>query len=185
MFPGDSNSDLGQIRDPRRIVTKTTALFEKKFGYTDPKILGAGSFGVVFSLRHPVEEDRIAIKCVYLDEVRKGEKEIWSGLEHPNIVPLLRYTEFRKINVACFEMHAYSNDLTNIVKQDEFLTSSEALQQLKTWFYQVLRGLNFLHIRQLCHLDLKHDNIFISGKMSRAIIGDFTFLSQTTSNIGR
>ncbi|GBO03418.1 hypothetical protein AVEN_157675-1 [Araneus ventricosus] len=71
----------------------------------------------------------------------KGEETLWSGLLHRNIVPLLRCTKFRMINVACFEMHAYPHHLRTVVQQDEFLTSSEALQQMKTCLHHVLCGL--------------------------------------------
>ncbi|GBM99140.1 hypothetical protein AVEN_95140-1 [Araneus ventricosus] len=150
MSSGDSS--LGTFHDARKVVEKTTALLMKYFGYEDPKVLATGSFGIVLRLRCPEIEENVAIKCVSLEDLREGEDTLWSRLTHPNIVPLLGRIVFRTINVVCFEMHPYHKDLMTVVKQDEFKTNSESLQQMKTWFHQVLCGLNFLHKRQLCHL---------------------------------
>ncbi|GBL83552.1 hypothetical protein AVEN_196390-1 [Araneus ventricosus] len=177
--------DPGPIRDPRKDLITTTALLKRHFGYTDPKVLGAGAFGSVVRFKNPKKEEEVAIKLLYLNNTSEGEKKIWIRLRHQNIVPLRRCTVFRPLNVVCYEMQVCPYDLVSAVRKAEYLDSPESLRQLKRWLHQVLCGLDFLHNRQLCHLDVKPDNVLISRRANRAMLGDFTFLNRTTSQIGR
>ncbi|KAF8793310.1 uncharacterized protein LOC129968394 [Argiope bruennichi] len=184
MSTEDLYEDLDPIREPRKAYLRTTALLEKNFGYTNPKILGEGSFGSVIRFNNPKDEEGVAIKLLYLSGVNEGERKLWIRLRHENIVPLQRLTMFPTLNVACFEMQVCPNDLLRAVRRKAFRESPDSLDQLKRWLYQVLCGLDFLHYKNLCHLDIKSDNVLISRRSSRAMISDFTFLSKTTSPIG-
>ncbi|GBM89964.1 hypothetical protein AVEN_43403-1 [Araneus ventricosus] len=166
-------------------LTTATTFLKRHFGYTDPQVLGAGSFGSVVRFRNPEKEEEVALKLLDLNNTSEGEKKIWIRLRHQNIVPLRRSTVFRPLNVVCYEMQVYPCDLMSTVRKKDFKESSESLQQLKRWLHQVLCGLDFLHNRQLCHLGIKSDNVLISRRANRAMLGDFTFLSSTTSHIGR
>ncbi|KAF8774584.1 putative cyclin-dependent like protein [Argiope bruennichi] len=75
-------------------------------------------------------------------------------------------------------------DLMKAVTSNEYLQNPESLNQLKLWLHQVLCGLDYLHYKDLCHLDMKSDNVLISRRASKAMIADFTFLNRTTSCIG-
>ncbi|GBN06212.1 hypothetical protein AVEN_55014-1 [Araneus ventricosus] len=179
------NSDHGEIDDSMKTFTDINCLLNEQHGYSHPKLLGEGSYGVVIRYRRPQNEGDVAVKCVFLHNVREGEGQLWFGLKHENIVPLLQWTIFESLNVVCFEMEVYEQDLFSAVRKAEYLQSADALQQLKMWLYQALSGINFLHERQLYHLDIKSDNVFISRKAKRALIADFTFLRRTSSHIRR
>ena len=43
---------------------------------------------------------------------------------------------------------------------------------LKRWCRQILRGLEFLHEKQIIHRDIKCDNIFVNGSTGDVRIGD-------------
>ncbi|GBM02500.1 hypothetical protein AVEN_76535-1 [Araneus ventricosus] len=127
----------------------------------------------------------LVVKIPHLEDTREGKKKIWIRLRHENIVPLLRCPVFRPLNFCCFEMRVNKLDLFNAVQQEEYLERPDALEQLKTWLFQVFCGLDFLRNRQLCHMDLKSENVLISKRSTRAMLGDFSFLSQATSRIGQ
>ncbi|GBM78649.1 hypothetical protein AVEN_11375-1 [Araneus ventricosus] len=178
-------ADLGRHRDIKQVDPRTIGLLETQFGYTDPKLLGKGSFGTVIRFQRLEGGEDIAIKCLSPKDVREGERKLWIKLRHPNLVTLLDANVCWPLNVVCFEMRAFPKDLMTAVQENEYLKSPLALQQLKIWLYQVLCGLNFLHNTELCHLDLKPDNVLISRWTARAMIGDFSCLSQKPSKIKR
>ncbi|XP_055950950.1 uncharacterized protein LOC129985050 [Argiope bruennichi] len=184
MSTEDLYEDLDPIREPEIAYLRTTQLMKKHFGYNNPRILGEGSFGSVIRFNHPENEDGVAVKLLYLKEVNEGERKIWIRLHHENIVPLQRLTMFPTLNIACFEMQVYPYDLMKAVTSNEYLQNPESLNQLKLWLHQVLCGLDYLHYKDLCHLDMKSDNVLISRRASKAMIADFTFLNRTTSCIG-
>ncbi|XP_055950947.1 cyclin-dependent kinase 11-like [Argiope bruennichi] len=184
MSTEDLYEDLDPIRDPETAYLRTTQLMKKHFGYNNPRILGEGSFGSVIRFNHPENEDGVAVKLLYLEEVNEGERKLWIRLRHENIVPLQRLTMFPTLNIACFEMQVYPYDLMKAVTSNEYLENTDSLNQLKLWLHQILCGLDYLHYKNLCHLDMKSDNVLISRRASKAMIADFTFLNRTTSCIG-
>ncbi|GBM59050.1 hypothetical protein AVEN_7428-1 [Araneus ventricosus] len=136
MSSSDLYSDIGPTHDGKQVVARTIGLLKKYFGCTDRKLLGKGSFGAVMRFKRPQGGDDAAIKCLVLDGVREGERKL--RLRHSNLVTLFRSTTFWPLTVSCFEMHVFPKDLMTAVRKDEYLDSPEALQQLKTWLYQVL-----------------------------------------------
>ncbi|GBM20976.1 hypothetical protein AVEN_9681-1 [Araneus ventricosus] len=171
-------ADLGRALDIKQVDPRTIGLLETQFGYTDTKLLGKGSFGTMIRFKRPEGGEDIAIKCLSPKVVRQSERKLWIKLRYPNLVTLLDSNVCWPLNVVCFEMRAFRKDLMTAVQKNENLKSPLALKELKTWLYQVLFGLNFLHNIQLCRLDLKSDNVLISRWTSRAMIGDF-FLPQS------
>ncbi|GBN50342.1 hypothetical protein AVEN_45573-1 [Araneus ventricosus] len=155
MSSHDVNSDGDEIVDSMRTFTDVNCFLNELYGYSHPKLLGKGSYGVVIRYRRPENEGDVAVKCVFLHNVREGEGQLWFGLKRENIVPLLQWTIFELLNVVCFEMEVYEQDLFAAVRTAENFQSADALQQLKMWLYQALSGINFLHERQLYHLDIK------------------------------
>ncbi|GBO14027.1 hypothetical protein AVEN_240045-1 [Araneus ventricosus] len=204
----DVNSDGGEIGDSMKAFTDINCLLNERYGglfwyprlgwelgwvphvnngtqnrphgYSHPKSLGEGSYGVVMRFRRRQNEGDVAVKRVFLNNVSEGEGQLWFGLKHENIVALLEWTIFESLNVICFEMEVYGQGLFTVVRK-----VAEALQQLKMWLYQAPSGINFLYERQLCHLDITSDNGLISRRAKRALIADFAFLRRTSSHIRR
>jgi len=46
------------------------------------------------------------------------------------------------------------------------------MEAIKRWFYQIMKGIEFLHKNKLVHRDIKAENIFINGSTGNIIIGD-------------
>ncbi|GBM69627.1 hypothetical protein AVEN_216127-1, partial [Araneus ventricosus] len=45
----------------------------ERYGYSHPKLLGEGSYGVVIRYRRPENEGDVAVKCVFLHNVHEGD----------------------------------------------------------------------------------------------------------------
>ncbi|GBM49053.1 hypothetical protein AVEN_155814-1 [Araneus ventricosus] len=134
----DLDSDHGETNDLMKALTDIICLLKKRYGYSDLELLGEGSYGVVIRYRQLKNEGDVAVKCIFLGDVREGEKHLWIGLRRQNIVPLLQWTIFEALNVLCLEMKVYEQDLFTAVRKVEYLQSAEALQQLKMRSYHVV-----------------------------------------------
>ena len=92
----DYQSDQIAIDDPHRVVKvvasdgKTNE--QREIAYTNCKVIGNGSFGVVFQAKlvgEPKESEDIAIKKVLQDKRFKNrELQIMRLVSHPNVVDL-------------------------------------------------------------------------------------------------
>lgn len=150
--------------------------------YIPSRILGAGSFGIVwlaqdtFNLRHYV-----AIKVVELldeeqqslgiDDTIFAELSILSRLDHPNIIKMLQveYDISSKMLAIVFELANYG-DLEKLIYKQWFQGTDEEIvarrdikipEQLQIT-YDIFCGVNYLHINNIIHLDLKPENILIN-----------------------
>jgi serine/threonine protein kinase len=64
--------------------------------------------------------------------------------------------------------------LENVIKNREHTTADGrvvVLEKVKNWTKDLLKGLDFLHDRQVAHLDVRPENIFLT-MMDRVKLGD-------------
>ena len=148
------------------------------FTFAADKVIGNGSFGVVYQA-HVVETgEQVAIKKVFQDKRYKNrELQIMKDLSHPNIVTLKHafYTNGEKpdevfLNVV---MEYLSDTVYRLVKYftKAKLNFPEILVKLYT--YQIARGLIYLHELGVCHRDIKPQNILVDAKSHTVKICDF------------
>ncbi|KAG9000147.1 hypothetical protein FRB93_012822 [Tulasnella sp. JGI-2019a] len=103
------------------------------------------------------------------------EISVWQGLNHENIAPLLAY---HSRGPFCFLTHWYEyGDIAKYVKSVS-APNAQRLQLLR----EVARGLQYLHINDVIHGDVKSDNIVVT-KDRHAIIIDFGFSLAFASEI--
>ncbi|XP_071041978.1 serine/threonine-protein kinase dyf-5-like [Parasteatoda tepidariorum] len=145
--------------------------------------LGSGAFGDVYKMIDYSGRE-VAVKMVALGVAKPNETEIWPKLSHPNIIPLLEYGYFNDQDVAIFVMPVLRDTLLHAVQDRTFLSQSSALDCIKSWLHGILCGLAYLHSNEVCHLDVKADNVLISHD-NKAVICDFSFLASTTKAIPR
>ncbi|KNC33245.1 hypothetical protein FF38_14549 [Lucilia cuprina] len=144
------------------------------------KEVGRGSFKTVY--RGLDTQTGVAVAwCELLDkQVKKSERkrfreeaDMLKNLQHPNIVRFYTYWEFtvsRRKNIVLVTELMLSGTLKSYLKRFKKINP----KVLKSWCRQILKGLHFLHTRQLpiIHRDLKCDNIFITGTTGSVKIGD-------------
>ena len=146
--------------------------------YAADKVIGNGSFGVVYQA-HTVETgEMVAIKKVFQDKRYKNrELQIMKDLSHPNIVTLKHafYTNGEKpdelfLNVV---MEYLSDTVYRMMKYYTKVKLNFPALLVKLYTYQVARGLIYLHESGVCHRDIKPQNLLVDAHSHTVKICDF------------
>jgi glycogen synthase kinase 3 beta len=132
--------------------------------YNAEKIIGNGSFGVVFKATIAETGETVAIKKVYQDKRYKNrELTILKMLHHPNCVEMRQsfYTNGDKpdevyLNVV---MDYIPDTAYRVMKQ--YLKMKQMVPNLivKLYSYQLMRSIAYIHALGICHRDIKPQNI--------------------------
>mmetsp|Transcript_26447 Transcript_26447/g.74881 ORF Transcript_26447/g.74881 Transcript_26447/m.74881 type:complete len:348 (-) Transcript_26447:78-1121(-) len=135
--------------------------------YSAEKVIGNGSFGVVFKAVVVQTGEVVAIKKVLQDKRFKNrELQIMRQLDHPNIVQLKH----------CFYSNGESADelYLNLVLEyvpetvyrmiRSYQKSKESIPTLyiKLYVYQLCRALAYIHDLGICHRDIKPQNLLLN-----------------------
>ncbi|XP_053121057.1 mitogen-activated protein kinase kinase kinase 14 [Hemicordylus capensis] len=131
-------------------------------------LLGAGSFGEVYKVEDKQTGFRCAAKKVQVEHFRAEELTTCTGVTHANIIPLYGAVKEGPW-VTIFMELMEGGSLGQLLKQRGYLPEDRALDYLG----QVLEGLQYLHIRNVLHGDVKADNVLLSSDGSHAVLCDF------------
>ncbi|KIM29013.1 hypothetical protein M408DRAFT_126592 [Serendipita vermifera MAFF 305830] len=171
--------------DPTRIVKVVASDGKtgepKEIQYTNCKVIGNGSFGVVFAARLlnvPKEEEEIAIKKVLQDKRFKNrELQIMRLVSHPNVVELRSffYSNGEKKD------EVYLNLVLEFVPETVYRASRHYVKlkqpmpilQVKLYMYQLLRSLAYIHSVGICHRDIKPQNLLLNPQTGILKLCDF------------
>ncbi|KAH8080950.1 glycogen synthase kinase 3 [Filobasidium floriforme] len=177
--------------DPNRLVTVTASDGktgdERIISYTSCKIVGNGSFGVVYAARMLGEqqedgserpESDIAIKRVLQDKRFKNrELQIMRLVEHPNVVDLKAffYSNGDKKD------EVFLNLVLEYVPETVYRASRHyaklkqvmPMLQVKLYMYQLLRSLAYIHSVGICHRDIKPQNLLLNPATGILKLCDF------------
>lgn len=165
-------------------VRSAIRILESEKQFRNIKVLGRGTYGDVHLMYDPDRESAVAVKIVTSENIAESELMLWPKLKHPNIVKLLEVLTLSTLEVAIFVMPVQRITLNDVLYKRSFIRSYDALEKVKAWLYQILCGLEYLHSKELCHLDMKADNILISHT-SVAMLCDFSFLNVATKPLER
>lgn len=153
------------------------------------RVLGSGSFGVVWEAKHIETCQTVAIKKVHQDPRYKNrELDVMKELNHCNVVYLKDYF--------------YSEDL--VLRQDDDGSEQKSIQRflnvvmdyipetvyrvMKSFFcktqplpmilvrlytYQMCRALGYLHSLRICHRDVKPQNLLVNTRTHVLKLCDF------------
>lgn len=139
----------------------------RSFSYTAERVIGNGSFGVVYQAISSETRQTVAIKKVFQDRRYKNrEFQIMKELgNHPNIVTLHHafYTNGEKpeelfLNVV---MEYVPDTIHKLLKSYLKLRQQIPLILSKLYTYQLCRALAFIHSSGVCHRDIKPQNLLI------------------------
>jgi tRNA A-37 threonylcarbamoyl transferase component Bud32 len=151
--------------------------FESIYGHesiTRLRIIGEGSYGIVYEALHRRKAEKVAIKefqatiATTLEERGRFEREvkIMSKLRHPNILPVIDF-DLSSRNCPWFAMPLAEASIADIV--DEI---KHNLQRVNNIYLQILTGMAYAHQQNTIHRDLKPQNILMFSD-DRVRIGDF------------
>ncbi|KAJ3138513.1 regulator of ime2, partial [Physocladia obscura] len=173
---------LSNEPDSTKIVTvaatdgKTGASIQ--LSYTNYKVVGNGSFGVVFQAKLLDSGEYGAIKKVFQDKrIKNRELQIMRIVSHPNIVALKAFfhTNGDKkdevfLNLVLeFVPETISRANRNYTK----LKQNMPMLSIKLYTYQLLRSLAYIHALGICHRDIKPQNLLLDSNSGILKLCDF------------
>jgi len=128
--------------------------------------LGEGTYGVVIKAKNRETQEIVALKRIRLDPDNEGvpctalrEISLLKELRHPNIVRLYDVIHTEKKLTLVFE---YLNQ--DLKKYMDECHGDIPRPVLKSFMYQLLRGVACCHDHKVLHRDLKPQNLLISKK---------------------
>ncbi|KAK3378020.1 kinase-like domain-containing protein [Podospora didyma] len=150
----------------------------REIQYTQCKIVGNGSFGVVFQTKLSPSNEDAAIKRVLQDKRFKNrELQIMRIVRHPNIVQLKAFyysNGERKDEV-------YLNLVQEFVPETVYRASrffnkmktTMPILEVKLYIYQLFRALAYIHSQGICHRDIKPQNLLLDPSTGILKLCDF------------
>ncbi|CAM9631408.1 unnamed protein product [Pylaiella littoralis] len=145
--------------------------------YERLKILGVGSFGKVYLMRHRQQRKLVCAKIIKIKNIPRKEREacrtevdLLRRLHHPNIVGYKdSFLTPRKDHLCIVMEYCDGGDLSTHIKNARRRLFPES--KILHWFVQIALGLHYMHGRLVLHRDLKTQNIFLLGN-GRLVLGD-------------
>ncbi|XP_055774694.1 mitogen-activated protein kinase 4-like [Salvelinus fontinalis] len=150
--------------------------------FIDPRPLGSGATGLVLSAVDKRSGQRVAVKKLVMRDAVSvkhalREVKITRRLQHENVVrvhevlgpyghPLPR--DPAQLSALYIVQECMETDLAQLLEQGP-LPGGHAI----LLFYQLLRGLKFIHSANVLHRDLKPANVFLNTDQLLLKIGDF------------
>lgn len=155
-------------------------LKEVEITYSDLRTIGNGSFGVVFqaTLQRPTQE-QIAIKKVLQDKRFKNrELQIMRKLDHCNVVKL-KYFFHTMGDRGSSEVYLHlvleyiPETLYKIARTHSRTRQNLPMILVKLYMYQLFRSLNYIHSMDICHRDIKPQNLLLNPETGVLKLCDF------------
>jgi len=146
--------------------------------YVTDRVVGHGSFGVVFQATCLADSETVAIKKVLQDRRFKNrELQIMKLLNHPNVVELKNsfYTSGSKVD------EIFLNLVLEYIPETVFRVSQQYIKlkqfiplfYVKLYMYQMLRALAYIHSLGICHRDIKPQNLLLDPQSGILKLCDF------------
>nr|XP_032518553.1 glycogen synthase kinase-3 beta isoform X11 [Danaus plexippus plexippus] len=150
----------------------------QEVSYADMKLIGNGSFGVVYQAKLCDTGELIAIKKVLQDKRFKNrELQIMRRLEHCNIVKLkyFFYSSGEKkdevyLNLVLEYIPETVYKVARHYSKDE---QTIPISFIKLYMYQLFRSLAYIHSLGICHRDIKPQNLLLDPKSGVLKLCDF------------
>ncbi|TRY90811.1 hypothetical protein DNTS_009692 [Danionella cerebrum] len=168
----DSTSLMKTFKGERvpRITMATFKQQQVEDFYEIGEELGSGQFAIVkqccerssgrdFAAKFIKKRQSNASRRGVLREEIEREVNILQQIHHPNIVTLHDVFENKTDVVLILELVS-GGELFDFLAQKESLSEEEATQFIK----QILEGLQYLHVKNIAHFDLKPENIMLLDK---------------------
>ena len=144
------------------------------------KNIGEGTFGKVKLAIHKLTGEKVAIKVLQKNLITgpkqyeriQNEIKYLKLLNHPNIIKIYEVIENDSSFFIIME-YAIGGELFNYIVLKEKLSEKET----SFFFYQIIQGVRYIHLKKICHRDIKLENLLLSNKKIIKII-DFGLSSE-------
>jgi serine/threonine protein kinase len=151
---------------------------KRTISYMAERVVGTGSFGIVFQAKCLETGETLAIKKVLQDKRYKNrELQLMRAMEHPNLVCLKHCffsTTARDELFLNLVMEYVPETLYRVLKHYSNANQRMPLVYVKLYMYQLFRGLAYIHtVPGICHRDIKPQNILVDPLTHQVKICDF------------
>lgn len=151
---------------------------KQALSYMAERVVGTGSFGVVFQAKCLETGEAVAIKKVLQDRRYKNrELQIIRMLEHPNVVPLKHcfYSTTENNDVYLNLVLEYVPETVHRVSRHyNRMNQPIPVIYVQLYTYQICRALNYIHnVIGVCHRDIKPQNLLVDPHTHQLKICDF------------
>ncbi|XP_009617298.1 shaggy-related protein kinase NtK-1 [Nicotiana tomentosiformis] len=151
---------------------------KQTISYMAERIVGQGSFGVVFQAKCLETGETVAIKKVLQDKRYKNrELQTMRLLDHPNVVCLKHcfFSTTEKDEVYLNLVLEYVPETVHrVIKHYNKLNQRIPLILVKLYTYQIFRALSYIHHTiGVCHRDIKPQNLLVNPHTHQVKLCDF------------
>jgi cyclin-dependent kinase 2 len=144
--------------------------------YEKVEKIGEGTYGVVYRARDRVTNETVALKKIRLEQEDEGvpstairEISLLKEMQHSNIVRLQDVVHSERRLYLVFEYL----DLDLKKHMDTCPDLAKDPRLIKTYLYQILRGVAYCHSHRVLHRDLKPQNLLIDRRTNALKLADF------------
>lgn len=150
---------------------------DRKVALSNERVIGNGSFGVVFQATLTETGEVIAVKKVLQDKRFKNrELQIMRQLRHPNICRLINcfYSNGDKDELYLnLVLEFVPETVYRVVKHYNRTKRQIPLLYVKLYMYQLARSLAYIHELGICHRDIKPQNLLLEPNLHIVKLCDF------------
>ncbi|KAM7254697.1 hypothetical protein ACFE04_019938 [Oxalis oulophora] len=151
---------------------------KQTISYMAERVVGTGSFGIVFQAKCLETNDIVAIKKVLQDRRYKNrELQLMRLMDHPNVISFKHCFFSTTSNNDLFlnlVMEYVPESMYRVLKHYSSANQRMPLIYVKLYIYQIFRGLAYIHtVPKVCHRDLKPQNLLVDPLTHQVKICDF------------
>ncbi|KAF7069014.1 hypothetical protein CFC21_074701 [Triticum aestivum] len=142
---------------------------KQTISYMAERVIGQGSFGVVFQAKCLETSETVAIKKVLQDKRYKNrELQMMRLLDHPNVVSLKHcfFSTTEKDELFLNLVLEYVPETVHrVIRHYNKMNQRMPLIYVKLYTYQICRALAYIHRTVgVCHRDIKPQNLLVKGE---------------------
>ncbi|KAK4539018.1 hypothetical protein RGQ29_008619 [Quercus rubra] len=151
---------------------------KQTISYMAERVVGNGSFGVVFQAKCLETGETVAIKKVLQDKRYKNrELQMMHLLDHPNVVCLkhcfFSTTEKNELYLNLV-LEYVPETVYRVIRHYKKMHQRMPLIYVKIYFYQICRALLYIHNTVgVCHRDIKPQNLLVNPHTHQVKLCDF------------
>ncbi|KAK2642495.1 hypothetical protein Ddye_024258 [Dipteronia dyeriana] len=151
---------------------------KQTISYMAERVVGTGSFGIVFQAKCLETGETVAIKKVLQDRRYKNrELQLMRVMDHPNVISLKHCffsTTSKNELFLNLVMEYVPESMYRVLKHYSSANQRMPLIYVKLYMYQIFRGLAYIHtVPGVCHRDLKPQNLLVDPLTHQVKICDF------------
>ncbi|MQM03404.1 hypothetical protein Taro_036186 [Colocasia esculenta] len=151
---------------------------KQTISYMAERVVGSGSFGIVFQAKCLQSGEAVAIKKVLQDKRYKNrELQVMRLLDHPNVVQLKHYffsTTTKDELYLNLVLEFVPETVHRVTKNYNKTHQHVPLIIVQLYIYQLCRALAYLHgVIGVCHRDIKPQNLLVNTQTHQLKLCDF------------